>query len=467
MASSGSLVYIESVDANSLGGETALDHQRAAEKIAAERGHPAETFARTAAGHVLTPEAFADVAFDFAPQTQRAVAARSVEASQWGMPTGADYVSRHWFTAAAEDPANFARIETPAWGFTYAGAPGDQFGGQAAPASVYGNAQDVRVTPAGNTAVSLQFCRDPAASVFCLFAHDLDSGQLRLITRLREAAESQGDLSVSPDGRYLLAGAPLPQLIDIATGHCAGIGRAYRAATWYPRGGPSCVLAVTGDNDKPPWKLVLLDLATFAAEDFAELPRRVDGVQAAADGTLAVRMRPEGETGWFDQLMVSSDDGRSFEPVAPLHGASGWRRRGTRPRWIEAGPAAPGPVTLHAGFEEFLRQVPGDNGYAQGETGWVLDTAAYLIKHRVTRLRERPPAADILLSQLAILTALPALFDPAMAAEVIRQVVPVAREAAGRDASAHNGGRAAAGIEAVAAGRQPPPFTIKFGVPVR
>jgi hypothetical protein len=463
VATSGSLVYIESADANSLGTETPLDHLRVAEKIAAERGHPAESFTRTAAGHVLTPEAFGDHAFDFSPRTGRAVAARSVEASQWGMPPGADYVSRHMsFTAAAQDPASFARIERPAWAFTYVGAPGDQFGAQAAPASVYGNAQDIRVTPAGNTAVTLQLCRDPAGSAFCLFAHDLDSGQLRLLTRLREPAENQGDLSVSPDGRYLLAGSPLPQLVDIATGHCAGIGRAYRAATWYPRGGPSCVLAVTGDNDKPPWKLVLLDLSTFAVEDFAELPRRVDGLQAAADGTLALRMQAPGEPGRVEQLVVSTDNGRSFEPAAPLRGASGWLRRSARPRWIEAAADAPGPVTLHAGFEEFLRQVPADNGYAQGEAGWVLDTAAYLIKHRVTRLRERPPAADILLSQLGILAALATLFDPGMAAEVIRQVVPVAREASARD-----GGRAAAGIEAVAAGRQPPPFTIKFGPPAR
>jgi len=446
------------------GHETPLEHLRAAEKVTAERGHPAESLVRTASGHILTPPGFSDTAFDLSPRAQRAVAARSVEASQWGMPAGADYVSHHWVSAAATDPDNFSRLEFPAWYFTYASAPGDYWGAQAGPASVYGNVTDIRLAPDGNTAITLQFCRDPGIAGLnqaehCLFAHDLVSGKMRLITRMHDGTEGFGDLSVSPDGRFLLAGFPVPQLVDIRTGHCAGIGTAYRAATWYPRGGASCVLAVTGGNDEPPWKLVVIDLATFAVQGLADLPRRVDGITVANDGTIAARMRAEGERGWVDQLMVSTDDGKSFQPVASARGASGWLRRTTRPRWIEPVPAAQ-PVTLNARFEEFLRDVPADNERSHGEISWVLETAAYLIRHRVTSLPGRPPATDAILGQLRILAAL-ALLDPGMTAEVVRQVVPAVRAAWSRHSR-----RAAQEISDIATRRQPPPFSITFGTPV-
>jgi hypothetical protein len=464
VASSDSLVYAESVDGNSLGSHrTPLEHLRAAAKVADERGHPAESFIRSAAGRIFTPERFSDNAFDAAVDARRWVAARSLEASQWGLSRGADYVSRHWAIAASVDPSHFARLE-PAWGLPYASAPGDSFAVTGVPFGAYGDTADLRVAPDGTTAITLQYCQDPdyhllIQSECCLFEHDLGTGQARLITRLREASHGHGELSLSPDGRYLIAGYPTPQLVDVRTGHCAEIGPGYRAATWYPRGGASTVLAVTGEHDAPPWKLVLIDLSTFAVQDFADLPRRVDGVQVARDGTIAARMRPQEERGWFDELVVSTDNGRSFEPVAPLRGAGGWRRRGRHPRWIERRPAADGPVMLTAEFEESLRAVPPDNRIGTGEIGWVMDTVASLIRHRVDRLRAKPPATDVILAQLAALTALPAQLDPRIAGEVTRQVVPVARAAA----TTREGTRLAQSIADVAAGRQPPPCTIRFG----
>lgn len=464
MASSDSLVYAESVEGSSLGShETPREHLRAAAKVAAERGHPAESFIRSAAGRIFTPEVFSDTAFDAAVDVRRWVAARSLEASQWGLPRGADYVARHWAIAASVDPATFSRLE-PSWGLPYASAPGDSFAASGVPFGAYGDTADLRVAPDGKTAITLQYCQDPdyhllIQSECCLFEHELGTGQARLITRLHEASHGQGDLSLSPDGRYLIAGHPTPQLVDVRTGHCAGIGAGYRAATWYPQGGASTVLAVTGEHDAPPWKLVLIDLATFAVQDFADLPRRVDGVQVARDGTIAARMRPEEEKGWFDELVVSTDNGRSFEPVAPLRGASGWRRRGRRPRWIERSAPADGPVTLQPAFEESLREAPPDNRIGTGEIGWVMETAATLIRQRVNRLRAKPPATDLILAQLAALTALPAQLDPRIAGEVTRQVVPVARAAA----TTREGTRLVQSIAAVAAGRQPPPSTIRFG----
>jgi len=460
MASADSLVYVESADANSLGSQTPREHARVAARIAAERGHPAESIVKTAAGHIITPEGFSDTAFDVSVATQRAAAARAVEESRWGLPNGADYVGHHMFTAAAMDPA-FGALETPPWPLAYVSARGDYWGTRAVAAGTYGSVSDIRLTPDGRTALSVQFCRDPVASSYCLFAHDLGSGQVRLIARTKDPMDSYGEMSVSPDGRYLLTGYPIPVLIDITTGHGAGIGRSYRAATWYPKGGASCILAATGGNE-PPWKLVLVDLATFGVEELADLPRRVDGLAAAADGTIAARINAEGEEGWVVELAVSTDGGKSFDPVAPLRGRSGWLRRGGRPRWVEAAPGgtSAGPVTLHAGFEEFLRAEPPANGFDQGEISWVLKTAAYLIKQRATRLRDKPPAADVVIDQLCILTTLPALFDRDMAAEVIRQVVPVARSAAGRNKTL---ARVVDRMAAVAAGRQTPPFTITFG----
>jgi len=462
MVASDSLIFVESVDANSIPGSTPLEHLRAAAAIVAERGHRAETFARTGSGHIITPHGFADRALDIAPNQQRASAVRCIEASEWGLPVGADYVARHWITAKAEDYANFERLETAAWTRTYAGRPGDYWGVGASPVGMFGNVCDVRLSPDGNTAVTLQWFRNPIASVYGLFAHDLSTGEQRLVTRLSGAMEDHGELSISSDGRYVIAGNPTPQLVDIRTGHTAGFGGSCRAATWYPKAGPSHILAVTGGHEHPPWQLVLMDLATFVPEPFADLPRRVDGIQVAQDGTIVARMRPIDENGWFDELVVSTDDGRTFEPLSPLRGRGGWRRRGTHPRWIEVPSIASSEaVTLDEGFETFLRDAPPDNKANPEEIDWILDTIAPQIKHRIARLGERPAATDALLAELRILTALPALFDPEMLAAVADQVVPAVRAAA---VSAE--GRCAADlIAAVATSRQRPPFSLAFARP--
>ena len=462
MPSDDSLVYVESVDANSVAGETPLEHMRASEAIAAERGHLAETFVRTASGRVVTPPEFSDGAFDVAVGSQRAVAARRLEATQWGLPAGADYIVSHWPGVLGQDFENFYRLDLPAWRFVYASAASDYWGERAAPVGMFGDVNDIRFSADESAAVALHWNRDPLNSVSSLFAHDLTNGQQRLLTRLPDGATaSHGELSVSADGRYVIAGFPVPELVDLHTGHSAGFGSRYdlRAATWYPKAGASCVLAVTGGHDDPPWKLIILDLATYAAEHLADLPRRADGLQVARDGSIAARMRPEGETGWFDELVVSTDDGRTFEPVAPLRSASGWRRRSTRPRWIEAKPPDTAPVVLQPDFEEFLRAVPADNDANAGEIRWVLDIVGKLITRRVERLRERPTTADLLLAQLRILIALPVLFDPDMVDAVTSEVGAEWRAAANT-----RGGRLLVdAITAVIAHRLEPPITVIFG----
>jgi hypothetical protein len=80
--------------------QTPREHARAAERIAPERGHVAESIVRTAGGRVVTPEGFSDAAFDVSLAAQRAVAARAVEESRWGLLDGGDYVGHHWITAA-------------------------------------------------------------------------------------------------------------------------------------------------------------------------------------------------------------------------------------------------------------------------------------------------------------------------------------------------------------------------------
>src|SRR6185437_9135135 len=263
-----------------------------------------------------------------------AVAARRLEASHWGLPAGSDYLVSHWPGVQGQDFENFHRLEMPAWRYVYASAESDYWGEHAVPVGMFGDVSDICFAADETTAVALHWNRDPLNSVSSLFAHDLRKEEQRLITRLLDGpSASHGELSISPDGRYIIAGSPVPELIDLQTGHCAGFGSSYnlRAATWYPKAGASCVLGVSGGHDDPPWTLIILDLATYKAEHLADLPRRADGLRVSSDGAIAARMRPEGETGWFDELVVSTDDGRSFDPVAPLRSASGWRRRTTRP----------------------------------------------------------------------------------------------------------------------------------------
>ena len=81
------LVYVESVYAASPGNpKTPVEHMRVAERIAAERGHLAESIVRRTAGRVVTPQGFGDDAFDLSLATRRAVAARAVEESRGGLP---------------------------------------------------------------------------------------------------------------------------------------------------------------------------------------------------------------------------------------------------------------------------------------------------------------------------------------------------------------------------------------------
>jgi hypothetical protein len=331
MASSDALVYVESVDANSMSSESPLEHLRKGEALMSERGHPAESLVRTASGQVRTPPEFSDVAFDASMRWGRAAVARCVEGSRWGIPDGADYVAHHWFLAPAIDPQNFSRLEMPPWAFACVSDAGDNEGTRARPVAAYGNVRDIRLSPDGRSVLTMQFCRDQL-ELCALFAYDLHTSEQRLVTRLGTGAE-HGDLSVSPDGQFVLVSNPGATLVDLRTGDWAGLGKEYRAATWYPVAGPSSVLAVAGGDDDPPWRLVTIDLSTFSVELLAELPRRADGLQVARDGTIAARMRPEGETGWFDELVVSTDDGRSFEPVAPLYGASGCTCHNTESPW--------------------------------------------------------------------------------------------------------------------------------------
>jgi hypothetical protein len=70
------LLFLESVDANSVPGETALEHLRASEAIAKERGFAAESVTRGDDSRVVTPVGFTDDAFDLSFRSQIAVAAR-------------------------------------------------------------------------------------------------------------------------------------------------------------------------------------------------------------------------------------------------------------------------------------------------------------------------------------------------------------------------------------------------------
>lgn len=426
------LIFLESVDANSVDGETPLEHLRASELIARERGFAALAVARSADGRIFTPEGFTDDALDITPNGDIA-AARTIESSMWGLPIGADYVAQHWSSAAQEEEA-LLRLEDVRWPMLYA-TVSDAGSSIVTPRAVVGRVVDVRITPDRDRIVWQEWARGPGfEEANLIWSEDLAGTTRRLVTRLNSPMAMTGDLSISPDGRWLLAGQP-SELVDLETGHSMQLGPSIWCACWYPQAGPSSILTATFTDLNEPADLAVIDLSIWKGEKVGVLPRRTNGLQAGADGRIAARVNAESEAragGWFDELVVGDSPTAAFEPVLPLVAASGWRRRCTRPRWT-AGLPVVGPVTLADSVESHLRSQPLSNGGPVGVEAFVVEQASTRIRHRLARIDEEPRMAQPLLLELGALLELTTSFDADLADAVVEDVLPNLDAVARRD----------------------------------
>jgi hypothetical protein len=426
------LLFVESVDANSVAGDTPLEHLRASERIANERGFPALSVVRSEAGHLITPIGFTDDAFDAHPPTGLAAAARTIESSMWGMPSGADYVAVHWIGAKLEDPENFLRIEDFRWPMLYVGEPGDPWGGGARPNAVFGRVLDVRFSPDGCRLVWLESVRENHRETCLVWKREVGSGTQTLVTKIPSATAYFGDMSISLDGRWLLADSET-RLVDLDTGHSAGLGSGICAACWYPVAGPSVILAAARSDFNDPARIFTLDLSTWRDETVGSSRRPIHGLQVAPDGTVAARMNHQREAergGWFDELVVTSDLFATTQTVVAVEEATGWRRRATRPRWTAPWPGALSrPVRLDDRFEEVLRSDSPTRGLSRGMTEEALEAVLPRIRHRLARLDEEPTQLVPIANELRALTEWSATADRDLALSISAQVVPALERA--------------------------------------
>jgi len=462
------LVFVESVDANSVPGDTPLEHLHGSARIAAERGFPALSAVRSDEGHLLTPAGFTDEAFDIHFPGRLAAAARTIESSMWGMPPGADYVSVHWIGAKLEDPENFLRIEDFRWPMLYVGDAGDPWGTGARPRAVFGRVIDVKFSPDGQHLIWLESVRHDYQDVCLVWRQEVGTDVQRLASKFPSATAFFADMSVSLDGRWLLADAET-RLIDLDTGHHAGLGSGICAACWYPAAGPSSILAVTRSGFNEPADVFILDLSTWTREVVGTAPRPIHGIQAAPDGNLVARMNNEREAlagGWFDHLVVTDDFFRTIESVVPVDEPSGWRRRATRPRWTAPWPEdlLGRPVQLDSNFESFLRGEAPDRSVTRDLTEQVIETIVPRIRHRLARIEEEPSLVVAITNEVRGLTEWAATAEPDLAASVRSQVLPILRQALATVGAAVDSAAAqqVSAIEALAAGRRTPDPMLLF-----
>lgn len=461
------LLFVESVDANSVPGDTPQEHLHASEWIARERGFPALSVVRSDTGHVITPLGFTDEAFDTHLPTGLSAAARTIESSMWGMPSGADYVAVHWIGAKLEDPENFLRIEDFRWPMLYVSGPGDPWGGSARPRAVFGRVLDVRFSPDGRRVVWLESVRENYRETCLVWKQEIGSETQRLVTRIPSATAYFGDMAISLDGRWLLADSET-RLIDLDTGHSAGLGSGVCAACWYPAAGPSVVLAAARSDFNEPARIFTLDLSTGRDETVGSSPRPVHGLQVAPDGTVAARMNHQHDAergGWFDELVVTSDLFATSEPVVAVEEASGWRRRATRPRWTASWPdALIRPVTIDDRLDESLRAHPPTLGLPSDVAEEALEGVLPRIRHRLARLGEEPAQVVPIVNELRALTEWSATADHDLALSIRTQVVPALDAALHMAAAAQDSdvARQVRAIDELAGGERQPTAALAF-----
>jgi hypothetical protein len=462
------LLFVESVDANSVPGDTPLEHLRGSERIVRERGFAALSVVRSDAGHLITPLGFTDEAFDVHLPAGLAVAARTIESSMWGMPAGADYVAVHWIGAKLEDPHNFLRIEDFRWPMLYLAEPGDRWGAGARPRAVFGRVLDVRFSPDGRHLVWLESVRENHRETCLVWREEVGSGSRQLVTRIPSATAYFGDMAISLDGRWLLADSET-RLVDLETGHNSGLGSGICAACWYPNAGPSTVLAAARSDFNEPARIFTLDLSTWRDETVGWSPRPIHGLQVAPDGAVAARMNHERDAirgGWFDQLVVTTDLFQTTETVAAVDEASGWRRRATRPRWTSPWPDdRVRPVQLDGHFEEFLRSEAPIRGLPTSVADEALEAILPRIRHRLARLEEEPAQVVAIVNEIRALTEWSATADHDLALSISAQVMPTLARTLQMAAAAtdSDAARQVAAIGALAAGEREPVPALSFG----
>jgi hypothetical protein len=414
------LVYIESVDANSVDGDTVEEHMRSSAKIAEERGFRSLAVARDDAGRVLTPQGFTDDAFHTARDAHVHVAARTLESSCWGLPVGSDYVAQHWPLAQAESK-ELVRLEEYRWAMLYSGSNA----GNARPRAVYGRVMDVRLSPDESTVVWTEWVRVNGSDRYLVFKEAIGGGGRRLVGRLKSALTGE-NLSISADGRWLLAGRPT-EIIDLETGYSTPLGSDVWTACWFPAAGASSILAVSFSLHNSPCEVFNWDLATSKKTLLGGLPRRTDAIEMGPERNIVAEVNAESDAilgGWFGELVVLDETLRSWDPVTTLVAPSGWRRRCRLPKWTTHAPENPSVVVLSDILEARLHESGTERQWDSNEHEFLFQFVASRLRHRMSRLSENPIGAYVILDEVRALCEYATAIDIGFSEAVRDDVVP-------------------------------------------
>jgi hypothetical protein len=280
------------------------------------------------------------------------VASRRLTANQWfSSPPAADYISQHWVTAAAEDPGRFADMEFASARQLYASTgsgPTDY------PTDWLWHATNVRTNANGAVTAVLEFV--PAMRRSVLAWRCTPSGGPRTLAAVLPDAVSFGEISLSSDGSFLLAGSHIVSLISLEGRGQVVLGD-IRAACWFPEGGPSTVLAASGPDDGPT-QLSVWDLETDKRVDLCHINVRVDTVSASASGEIAVVINAAEDGGFIPAVAIVDPRTGTYELILPTRFQCGPFRGTERPRWIDVPTNSPAATGLSSTLAASLSPVP-------------------------------------------------------------------------------------------------------------
>lgn len=395
------LVLIEKTSANTTPGETIPDYLAACQHLVEERGTPAASVARTDRGELLTPRERSDGAFSWT--AGRTVACGRPIGDLWSGLPGTDYLSEHWATARAEDPARFGSLEYASTNWLHVDGEPLRLPDDA----LLWDASRAVLSPDGSIAVVLEFV--PRQPQLTLWRYDLIRGTRQAVRQVPHAVLF-GELSVSADNRWLLAGSREVHLVDLKANRSVVLSN-LRAASWAPWHGPSMVVAAIGP-DQGPCTLLMLDLATWAGERLCVVDARVDTVTVSPRGEFAAVVNTPDLAGWVPNVVEVDPASGRYDPVLPWRLNCGTYRSTTSPQWI-AVPASARPVMLESGLEAALGE-PGDPPPAQPADEQWLTEFAERFSRRLALLRH-DPAHPLLRAELALLARWRESHDPSAA----------------------------------------------------
>jgi hypothetical protein len=333
------LVFIEAPDATSTGGSTIDEYLRLCEPVIEERGTASASVTMDETGAVLTPAGYSDNSLDVSAAGGPLVASRRLSGRTWTGESAADFLTQNWFTAKAEHPQRFGQLEYASAHWLYSGKHQDGTPLRAAPTTPLWDASVSRFTPDGTAIVLIEF---RAQREVWVWLQDARTGARRTVCALPQEA-LLGDISISGDGRWLLAGQGTILLVDLASGAVVQVPDHITSACWLTTEGPSVLLA--GRNiARSATQLGRYDLADGRWETTCEVDTWVGELDVARDGRIAAVVGVPGEQNWVGGVaLIDGSSGKVDDVLSRRYRCGPWRRT-SRPRWIAGQPATADPV---------------------------------------------------------------------------------------------------------------------------